>query len=84
MEITPIRTDADHETALREVEALWGADVKTPAGDRLDILATLVKAYEDRRWPLEQRDPVEAIEAAMAHDGHSQADLADRITSNFR
>ena len=79
MEITPIRTDADHEAALREIETLWGADEGTPAGDRLDILATLVEAYEDRRWPLEELDPVEAIEAAMAHDGHTRADLAALI-----
>ena len=79
MEIIPIKTDADHEAALREIEALWGADEGTPAGDRLDILATLVEAYEDRRWPLEELDPVEAIEAAMAHDGHTRADLAALI-----
>ena len=79
MEITPIRTDADHEAALRGIEALWGADEGTPASDRLDILATLVEAYEDRRWPLEELDPVEAIEAAMAHDGHTRADLAALI-----
>ena len=60
MEITPIRSDADHVAALRDIEALWGADEGTPAGDRLDILATLVEAYEDRRWPLEELDPVEA------------------------
>ena len=79
MEITPIRTDADHAAALRDIETLWGADEGTPAGDRLDILATLVEAYEDRRWPLEELDPVEAIEAAMAHDGHTRADLAALI-----
>ena len=79
MEITPIRSDADHVAALRDIEALWGADEGTPAGDRLDILATLVEAYEDRRWPLEELDPVEAIEAAMAHDGHTRADLAALI-----
>ena len=79
MEITPIRTDADHEAALRDIETLWGAGEGTPAGDRLDILATLVEAYEDRRWPLEELDPVEAIEAAMAHDGHTRADLAALI-----
>ena len=79
MEITPIRTDADHEAALRDIEALWGADEGTPAGDRLDVLVTLVEAYEDRRWPLEELDPVEAIEAAMAHDGRTRADLAALI-----
>ena len=79
MEIKPIRSDADHTNALREIEALWGADDGTPAGDRLDVLATLVEAYEDRRWPLEEPDPVAAIEAAMASDGHSRADLAALI-----
>jgi HTH-type transcriptional regulator / antitoxin HigA len=79
MDIKPIKTDADHDAALREIEALWGADIGTEAGDRLDVLATLVVAYEERRWPLDEMDPVEAIEAAMAHDGHSRADLAQLI-----
>ena len=79
MEISPIRTDADHRAALREIEALWGAADGTAEGDRLDILATLVEAYEDRRWPLVDLDPVEAIEAAMQHEGRSRADLAALI-----
>ena len=79
MEIKPIKTDADHEAALREIEALWGAADGTPEGDRLDVLATLVEAYEEKRWPLEAMDPVEAIEAAMAHEGHTRADLANLI-----
>ena len=52
MEIKPIRNDADHAAALREIEALWGANEGTPDGDRLHILATLTEAYEERRWPL--------------------------------
>ena len=76
MEIKPIKTDADHEAALRDIEALWGAAEGTVEGDRLDVLATLVEAYEEKRWPLEDMDPVAAIEAAMAHDGHTRADLA--------
>lgn len=79
MDIRPIRTDDDHGAALREIEALWGADEGTPEGDRLDVLATLVEAYEDSRWPLDDLDPVEAIEAAMAHDGRTRADLAALI-----
>jgi HTH-type transcriptional regulator / antitoxin HigA len=76
MNIKPIKTDADHEAALREIEVLWGAADGSTEGDRLDVLATLVEAYEEKRWPLDEMDPVEAIEAAMAHDGHSRADLA--------
>jgi antitoxin component HigA of HigAB toxin-antitoxin module len=79
MDIRPIRTDDDHEAALREIEALWGAKSGSPAGDRLDVLATLVEAYEERRWPVDELDPVEAIEAAMAHEGHSRRDLAALI-----
>ena len=79
MQIKPIKTDADHDAALREIEALWGAAEGSTAGDRLDVLATLVEAYEEKRWPLDELDPIEAIEAAMAHDGHSRADLAALI-----
>ena len=52
MDIRPIRNDADHEAALREIETLWGAGEGTAEGDRLDILVTLVEAYEGRRWPV--------------------------------
>jgi HTH-type transcriptional regulator / antitoxin HigA len=82
MDIKPIRTDADHEAALREIEALWGADDGTAEGDRLDVLVTLTEAYEERRWPMPEMDPVEAIEAAMAHEGHTRADLAALIGKN--
>ncbi|HVQ10201.1 MAG TPA: transcriptional regulator [Allosphingosinicella sp.] len=79
MDIRPIKTDEDHGAALREIEALWGADEGSAEGDRLDVLATLVEAYEEKRWPIEELDPIEAIEAAMAHDGHSRSDLAKVI-----
>lgn len=46
MDIRPIRTDEDHEAAVREIEGLWGAEAGTPDGDRLDVLITLVDAYE--------------------------------------
>lgn len=79
MTIKPIRTDKDHEAALREIEALWGAGEGTPEGDRLEVLATLVDAYEDKRWPVEALDPVETIEAAMANEGFERRDLARLI-----
>jgi HTH-type transcriptional regulator / antitoxin HigA len=53
MAIKTIKSDADHESALREIDALWGAAEGTPEGDRLDVLATLVDAYEEKRWPPE-------------------------------
>jgi HTH-type transcriptional regulator / antitoxin HigA len=52
MDIRPILTDDDRRRALAEIEQLWGAADGTPEGDKLDILVTLVEAYEERRWPL--------------------------------
>ena len=79
MDIRPVRTDAEHEAALREIEALWGAAEGSVEGDRLDVIATLVEAYEDQRWPLDEIDPVEAIEAVMAYEGRTRADLGRLI-----
>ena len=79
MDIRPIRNDEDHAAALREIEQLWGAEEGTAEGDRLDVLVTLVEAYENSRWPIEELDPVEAIKAAMEYEGRSRADLAGLI-----
>jgi HTH-type transcriptional regulator / antitoxin HigA len=76
LQIRPIRSDADHAAFLREIEALWGAEEGTEAGDRLDVLVTLVEAYDAHRWPIAPLDPVQAIEAAMAMNGHTSSDLA--------
>src|ERR1700704_2668246 len=79
MEINPIRTDADHRRALAEIEQLWGAADGTPEGDKFDILATLVEAYEERRWPLKSRrrfDPIDVLHYAIDELGHTQAELA--------
>lgn len=84
MEIRPIRTDEDHEAAVREIETLWGAETGTPQGDRLDVLITLVDAYEDRRWPIPTADPVEAIKNSMAMEGRTQSDLAELLGSASR
>lgn len=81
MEIRPIRTDEDHTAAVREIETLWGAAPETPEGDRLDVLITLVDAYENTRWPTPAADPVEAIKNSMAMEGRSQSDLAKLLGS---
>ena len=52
MKVRPIRTNADHERALREIEHLWGANQGTVDGDRLDVLVTLVDAYESEHFPM--------------------------------
>lgn len=53
MEIKPIRTTSDYERTLREIQLLWGARQRTPDGDRLDVLATLVEAYERKHLPID-------------------------------
>jgi HTH-type transcriptional regulator/antitoxin HigA len=82
MDIRPIRNAKDHAAALAEMEVLWDAPKGSPEYDRLDVLATLVDAYESARWPIEAIDPVEAIQAAMAFEGHTQEDLANVIGAN--
>ena len=74
-ELKPIRTEADHDAALSEIERLWGAKSGTPEGDRLDVLATLVEAYEAKAYPMDTPDPVEAILFRMEQQGLKRKDL---------
>jgi HTH-type transcriptional regulator / antitoxin HigA len=81
-QISPIRTDADHRAAVLEIERLWDAKEGTAEFDRLDVLATLVDAYEAKRWCVEALDPVETIRADMDLNGRTQSDLAALIGKN--
>ena len=84
--IRPVRTDADCKAALKEISALMDADpdLGTPEGDRLDILATLVQAYEARHMPISAPDPVEAIKFRMDQSGLSVKDLEPIIGKSNR
>jgi HTH-type transcriptional regulator / antitoxin HigA len=73
--ITPIRSAADHQSALADIERLWGAEVGTPEGDHLDVLMTLVDAYERETWPDEGLDPIDAIKARMENSGRTRKDF---------
>jgi HTH-type transcriptional regulator/antitoxin HigA len=84
MMIKPIRTRADHEAALREIERLWGADRGTPEGDCLDILATLVEAYEQSHFPIDAPDPVEAIKFRLEQQGADKKSLIGVIGNRTR
>ena len=75
MEIKPVRTKADYKAALKEIESLMSARRNSPEGERLDVLVTLVEAYELKHVPLELPDPVEAIKFAMDQQGLSVKDL---------
>src|SRR5215475_13109237 len=82
--VKPIRTEADYEAALVEVEKLWGAKSGTPRGDRLDVLATLIDAYEDQHHPMDPPDPIEAIKFRMEQQGLSRKDLEGIIGTRTR
>lgn len=78
-ELKPIRTEADYDAALAEVERLWGAKSGTPEGDRLDVLATLIEVYEAKHYPMDPPDPIEAIRFRMEQQGLSRRDLEPMI-----
>jgi HTH-type transcriptional regulator/antitoxin HigA len=75
MIIKPIKSDSDHERALRRIQALWDAGQDTPESDELDILVALVEAYEDRRFRIEPPDPIEAIRFRLEQLGLTEHDL---------
>jgi HTH-type transcriptional regulator / antitoxin HigA len=83
-EVKPIRTKRDYEAALKEVERLWGAKAGTPDGDRLDVLATLIDAYEAQHYPMDPPDPVEAIKFRMEQQGLTRRDLEQIIGTRTR
>ena len=83
-EVRPIRTKRDYEAALKEVERLWGAKSGTSEGDRLDVLATLIDAYEATHYPLNPPDPIEAIKFRMEQQGLTRKDLEPLIGTRTR
>lgn len=85
MDIKPIRNTADYEAALQEVEKLLDAQPGTPEGDRLDVLVTLIEAYEDRNFPIPTpEDPVEVLLYYMESRGLSRLDLVPYLGSKER
>lgn len=84
MEIRPIRSRADYRAALKTVDRLWDAEPGTPAGDRVEVLVTLIEAYEGKHFPIEAPDPIAAIEFMMAQKGLSRRDLEPVIGSRGR
>ena len=78
-DLKPIRTEADHEAAVADVARLWGANSGTPEGDRLDVLATLIDAYEAQHHPMDPPDPIEAIRFRMEQQGLTRKDLEPLI-----
>ena len=84
MNIKPIKTEADYQSALKEIEILFGAEPGTPKGDQLDILITLVETYEEERYSIPVPDPIEAIYYYMESRGLTRTDLEPFIGSRAR
>ncbi|MBF0621187.1 MAG: helix-turn-helix domain-containing protein [Magnetococcales bacterium] len=84
MNIHPIKTETDYEAALAEVDQLMDADLDTPEGDRLDVLVTLIEAYEAKQHPIGPADPIEAITFQMEQFGLTRKDLEQYIGSRAR
>jgi HTH-type transcriptional regulator / antitoxin HigA len=83
-ELKPIRTKTDYKSAMAEVEHLWGAKSGTAKGDRLDVLVTLIEAYEARHFPMDPPDPIQAIQFRMEQQGLTRKDLEPLIGSRAR
>ena len=79
MDIKPVKTKADYRATLKEVESLMGTKANTADGERLDVLVTLIEAYERKHFPLELPDPVEAIKFQMDQKGLTPKDLEPMI-----
>ncbi|MFT3987468.1 helix-turn-helix domain-containing protein [Aestuariivirga sp.] len=83
-DVKPIRSEADYEKAMAEIETLWGSASGTVEGDRLDVLATLVDAWEAAQYPMDPPDPVEAIKFRMEQQGLTRKDLEGIIGTRAR
>ena len=79
MNIKPIKSQKDYRAALRQVESLMGAAAGSAEGDRLDVLVTLIEAWERKHFPLDLPDPIDAVKFQMEQAGLSPRDLVPMI-----
>ncbi len=84
MTIKPIKTERDYQNALKQIEKLWDAKPNTAKGDRLEVLVTLVEAYEEKHHKIEPPDAIEAIKFRMEQFGLKQSDLAKFLGGRSR
>lgn len=84
MQIKPIKSEGDYDAALRRIENLWGAASGTVEGDELDVLATLVEAYEREHYPIDLPDPIEAIRFRLEQEGKDYRALIGVIGQRTR
>jgi HTH-type transcriptional regulator / antitoxin HigA len=84
MTIKPIKTERDYRKALKEIDNLWDAKPNTSMGDRLDVLVTLVEAYEQKHYKVDPPDPIEAIKFRMEQLDLKPSDLAKILGGRSR
>jgi HTH-type transcriptional regulator/antitoxin HigA len=84
LQIKPIKTEAHHEAALREIERLWGAAAGTAEGDRLEVMTTLIEAYEQAHFPMDVPDPIKAIKFRLEQQGSDKKTLIGVIGNRTR
>jgi len=84
MEIKLIKTEPDYNDALQRIESLWGAKKNSPEGDELDLLCTIVEAYEMKHFPILPPDPIDAIKFRMEQMNMTKSDMAKYLGSQSR
>ena len=84
MQIQPVRTEAEYDAAVARIAQLMGAEPGTAASDELDVLATLVEAYESKHFPIDTPDPIAIIKFQMEQQGLRRKDLEPMIGSRAR
>lgn len=84
MQIKPIKTIKDNQVALRRIEQLWDSKPNTPEGDELEVLTTLIYTFEEKHYPIDAPDPIEAIKFRMEQKGLNDADLVPFLGQRSR
>lgn len=84
MDIRPIKTEQDYDSAINRIEDLWGAKKDIPEGDELDLLVTLVELYEMKNYPIALPDPIDAIKFRMEQMGLTNSDMVQYLGSQSR
>ncbi len=84
MDIRPIKTEQDYNTAMSRIEELWGAKKDSNEGDELDLLVTIVESYELKHYPIAPPDPIDAIKFRMEQMGMTSADMIKYLGSQSR
>ncbi len=84
MDIRPIKTEQDYNTAISRIDELWGAKKDTPEGDEFDLMVTLVESYEMKHYPIAPPDPIDAIKFRMEQMGMTNSDMVQYLGSQSR